>query len=68
MACPGRTRGARGSPPATTDCGAGVVTYHSALAGAPLADPPTTRALLLASGFAEVEVRPFAGSGSSLQQ
>jgi len=45
-----------------------VVTYHSALAGAPLADPPTTRALLLASGFAEVEVRPFAGSGSSLQQ
>jgi len=44
-----------------------VLTYHFALAGAPLADPPTTRALLLASGFAEVEVRPLAGCGSSLQ-
>ncbi len=33
-----------------------MLTYHSALAGTPLADPPTTRALLLASGFAEVEV------------
>ncbi len=59
--------GAQRQPTGHDRLRSGVLTYHFALAGAPLADPPTTRALLLASGFAEVEVRPLAGCGSSLQ-